>query len=49
MKGVVIFDERADMAFFSLDTEMEKFILGRMLELEVEQSGITVSLSKLAG
>lgn len=39
MKGVVIFDERADMAFFSLDEEMESFILGRMQELEVEQTG----------
>ena len=48
MKGVVIFDERADMAFFSLDEEMEKFILERMLELEVEQSGST-AVSSLPG
>lgn len=43
MKGVVIFDERADMAFYSLDKEMEKFILVRMQELEVEQTGSLVS------
>lgn len=34
MKGVVIFDERADLAFYSLDKEMEDYILGRMQELE---------------
>ena len=39
MRGVTIFDERANMAFYSLDEEMEEFILGRMLELETEQSG----------
>lgn len=43
MKGVVIFDERADMAFFSLDKEMEQFILGRMQELEAEHMGAAVS------
>ena len=39
MKGVVIFDERADLAFYSLDGEMEQFILGRMQELEAEHCG----------
>lgn len=43
MKGVVIFDERADMAFFSLDKEMEQFILGRMQELEAEHMGAAAS------
>jgi hypothetical protein len=43
MKGVVIFDERADMAFFSVDKELEEFILGRMQELEMELTGGTVS------
>lgn len=39
MKGVVIFDERADLAFYCLDKEMERFILGRMQELEAEHGG----------
>lgn len=34
MKGVVIFDGRTDISFFSLDEEMESFILDRMQELE---------------
>lgn len=43
MKGVVIFDERADLAFHCLDKEMERFILERMQELELEHSGPSVS------
>ena len=43
MKGVAIFDERADLAFYSLDKEMEKFILSRMQELETEHTGAAVS------
>ena len=43
MKGVAIFDERADLAFYSLDKEMERFILVRMQELEMEQTGVAVS------
>ncbi len=43
MKGVAIFDERADLAFYSLDEEMEKFILTRMQELEIEHTGVIVS------
>ena len=35
------------MAFYSLDEEMEKFILERMLELETEQSGAPVSSGAL--
>lgn len=42
MKGVVIFDERADLAFYCLDDEMEKFILGRMQELEMEHTKASV-------
>ena len=42
MKGVVIFDERANLAFYSVDKEMEEYILGRMQELE-EEAGARVS------
>ena len=40
MKGLIIFDDRSDLAFFSLDREMEKHVFNRMKQL----SGTSVSL-----
>ena len=40
MKGLLIFDDKSDLAFFSLDREMEKHIFNRMKQL----SGTSVSL-----
>ncbi len=42
MKGVVIFDERANLAFYTVDKEMEEYVYGRMQELE-EEGGAKVS------
>lgn len=42
MKGVVIFDERANLAFYTLDKEMEAYISRRMQDLE-EAAGANVS------
>ena len=42
MKGVVIFDDRSDLAFFSVDKEMKKFILNRISTLDAE-AGSNVS------
>ena len=42
MRGVIIIDDRSDLAFYSLDKEMERFILGRVMELE-EEAGAPVS------
>jgi len=42
MKGVVIFDERANLAFYSVDKELEEYVYGRMQELE-EEAGAKVS------
>lgn len=44
MKGVLIFDEKADLAFYYLDEGMEKFFLDRVMELEGE-AGAPVSAS----
>lgn len=44
MKGVAVFDERANLAFYSLDKDLEKFILCRMQELEKEQAGAPVGV-----
>lgn len=41
MKGVVIFDERANLAFYTVDKELEEYVFGRMQELE-EEAGATV-------
>lgn len=43
MKGVVVFDDKSDMVFFTLDKEMEKFVVDRITELE-QAAGATVSL-----
>ena len=42
MKGVLIFDERANLAFYSVDKEMEEYVYDRMQELE-EEAGAKVS------
>ena len=42
MKGVVIFDDKSDLAFFSLDKEMKKFIEDRINALDAE-AGSNVS------
>ena len=42
MKGLVIFDERANLSFYSLDKEMEAYISNRMQELE-KTAGASVS------
>jgi len=34
MKGVLIFDDRSDLAFFSLDKGMEKYVLERIHSLD---------------
>lgn len=40
MKGLIVFDDKSALAFFSLDREMEKHIFNRMKQL----SGTSVSL-----
>ena len=40
MKGLIVFDDKSDLAFFSLDREMEKHVFNRMKQL----SGTSVSL-----
>ena len=34
MKGVVIFDDRSNLAYYSLDKEMKAYMSGRMQDLE---------------
>ena len=43
MKGLLIFDDKSDLAFFSLDREMEKHVFNRMKQL----SGTSVSFQWL--
>ena len=44
MKGIVVFDDRSDLAFYSLDKEMEHYVKERVRQLEGEAgSGTEVS------
>jgi len=40
MKGLVVFDDRSDLAFYSVDREMGSYLFNRMKQL----SGASVSL-----
>ena len=42
MRGLLIFDDRSDIAFYTLDRELEKYITDRIKELEAN-SGAPVS------
>ena len=42
MKGIIVFDDRSDLAFYSLDKEMELYIKDRVRQLEGE-AGAEVS------
>ena len=42
MRGVVVFDDRSDLAFYTLDREMEEYVVRRITELDVE-AGAPVS------
>ncbi len=43
MKGILIFDDRSDLAFFSLDREMRRYVVDRIRTLDME-AGSTVSV-----
>ena len=43
MKGIVVFDDRSDLAFYSLDKEMERYIKDRVRQLEGEAAPTSVS------
>ena len=43
MKGIVVFDDRSDLAFYSLDKEMERYIKERVRQLEGEAAPSSVS------
>ena len=43
MKGIVVFDDRSDLAFYSLDKEMERYIKDRVKQLEGEAAPASVS------
>lgn len=45
MKGIVVFDDRSDLAFYSIDKEMEQYVQDRVRQLEGE-AGAEVSLNK---
>ena len=38
----MVFDDKSDMVFFTLDKEMEKYVVNRITELE-KAAGATVS------
>ena len=42
MKGIVVFDDRSDLAFYSLDKDMEHYVKERVRQLEGE-AGAEVS------
>ena len=48
MKGLLVFDERSDIAFYSLDKELEKYIICRIRHLE-EAAGAQVRSSSSSG
>lgn len=43
MKGILIFDDKSDLAFFSLDKEMKKFVVERIKMLDME-AGVSASV-----
>lgn len=43
MKGIVVFDDRSDLAFYSLDKEMERYVKERVKQLEGEAVATSVS------
>lgn len=43
MKGILIFDDKSDLAFFSLDKEMKKFVVERIKMLDME-AGVSASI-----
>jgi hypothetical protein len=43
MKGIVVFDDRSDLAFYSLDKEMERYVKDRVRQLEDEAAPSSVS------
>ena len=45
MKGIVVFDDRSDLAFYSLDKEMERYIKERVRQLEGEAASQEPSVS----
>ena len=47
MKGIVVFDDRSDLAFYSLDKELEQYIRDRVKTLEGE-AGAEVSCTCMA-
>ncbi len=42
MKGILIFDDKSDLAFFCLDKEMRRYVIDRIRTLDIE-AGSNVS------
>ncbi len=45
MKGILIFDDRSDLAFFSLDREMRRYVIDRIRTLDMEAGSATCTVS----
>jgi len=39
MKGIIVFDDRSDIAFYTLDKELEKYMYDRIRHLEEAHGG----------
>ncbi len=48
MKGILIFDDKSDLAFFCLDKEMRRYVIDRIRTLDIE-AGSNVSSLQLSG
>lgn len=39
MKGIIVFDDRSDIAFFTLDRDLEEYMYDRLRQLEEAHGG----------